>query len=126
MSFGISKHRILSYLLFNCAVLHLGVTKESKELHQTPSSYYIISSTPSATHTLRSRPHPPINPPNPVNGMASTHLWQPEGAAPSKGVFGRIGDKCIIHNVGIIDRYARRYFLVAYLLLNLLYWYYYK
>ena len=43
--------------------------------------------------------------------------------------FGGIRAKnvtCIIHNVGIIDRYSRYVFPLAYIFLNLIYWYYYK
>ena len=34
--------------------------------------------------------------------------------------------KCVIHNVGIIDRYSRYVFPLAYFILNAIYWHYYK
>ena len=34
-------------------------------------------------------------------------------------------ESCVIHNVELIDSYSRRLFPAAYLLLNLIYWYYY-
>ena len=99
--------------------VNLGVTQECRVFNQPASSYYIIPSISSTQTTL------PRQPLNSVNGITSTHLRQPADRT-NTGVFRKMSDKCIIHNVGIIDRYARRYFLLAYLLLNLFYWYYYN